>query len=163
MLIELKNVRYFAAGSEETSCFVATIYVDGKKAGDARNEGHGGMTMISPRTLEDQLNAYGATLPPEPLDMGDGTTFESKQDAESLIDGLLTRYLLERDLRKALSKRIVYTKKGAAGIYQTKTLPTADMAKILGSAAIHEKWQIDKLLNALPFAEALAIYCDNGA
>lgn len=79
MNIELKNIKYFAAGSEETDCFVATIYIDGKKAGDARNDGHGGSTFISPLALAEQLNAHGATLPKEVLDMGNGETFESAQ------------------------------------------------------------------------------------
>lgn len=42
MKIELKNIKYFAAGSEETSCYNASLYVDGTKIGDVSNNGTGG-------------------------------------------------------------------------------------------------------------------------
>jgi hypothetical protein len=44
MQITLKNLKISKFMSEETTCFQATIYVDGKKAGMAQNDGHGGST-----------------------------------------------------------------------------------------------------------------------
>ena len=85
MKIELRNVKYFAAGSEETSCFTATVYVDGKKAGTAQNHGTGGPTMVHPFTIEKHINDYAATLPKASSPMGDGTVFEYSQTAETLI------------------------------------------------------------------------------
>lgn len=38
----LKNLKYAAFASEETHCFEATVYVDGKRFCIASNEGHGG-------------------------------------------------------------------------------------------------------------------------
>lgn len=46
--IELKNVRYAAFASEETSCFQATVYVDGKPFCLASNDGHGGPDFYEP-------------------------------------------------------------------------------------------------------------------
>lgn len=161
--IELKNIKYFAAMSEETSCFQATVFVEGKKAGMAENSGHGGPTSIDPFTLQKQIDEFAATLPKETLDLGDGKTFESAQTAESLINKLLHRYLGEKELRKRLSKRLVFTKKNASGIYQTKTLTAAEMQKQMSNPKLYEVNQIDKLLNTLPFDEALAIYIANGA
>ncbi len=40
--VEIKNLKYAAFASQETSCFEATIYVDGKRFCTARNEGSGG-------------------------------------------------------------------------------------------------------------------------
>jgi hypothetical protein len=40
--VTIKNLKYAAFASQETSCFEATIYVDGKRFCTARNEGHGG-------------------------------------------------------------------------------------------------------------------------
>lgn len=40
--ITLKAVRLNAAMSEETTCYSATVYLDGKKVGTAMNHGHGG-------------------------------------------------------------------------------------------------------------------------
>ena len=42
MNIELKNVKIYAGLSEETIAFNASLYIDGKKVGEARNAGHGG-------------------------------------------------------------------------------------------------------------------------
>ena len=40
--IELKNISYYKQGSEETPCYNATVYVNGKKAIEVGNDGHGG-------------------------------------------------------------------------------------------------------------------------
>ncbi len=40
--VTIKNLKYAAFASQETSCFEATIYVDGKRFCTARNEGSGG-------------------------------------------------------------------------------------------------------------------------
>jgi hypothetical protein len=160
--IEIRNVKYLAACSEETSCFNATIYVDGKKVGTAQNHGHGGATIIRPWMVEQRINTYAATLPRAKGDLGDGHTFEYAQTAETLIDGLLTSFLIEKDLRGALSKRILYTKKDAKGIFETKALPAGERARLITLPAFQAKFQIDVILNAVPFDEALAIYKANG-
>ena len=40
--LEVKNISYYARGSEETPCYNATVYINGKKAIEVSNEGHGG-------------------------------------------------------------------------------------------------------------------------
>ena len=40
--VELKNIKTHNDMSEETVCYSATVYIDGKKAGTTRNAGHGG-------------------------------------------------------------------------------------------------------------------------
>tara|TARA_R100000315_G_C5222570_1_gene134192 strand:+ start:860 stop:1402 length:543 start_codon:yes stop_codon:yes gene_type:complete len=42
MKIELKNIKHFESLSEETCCFNANLYVDGKKVGKVSNRGTGG-------------------------------------------------------------------------------------------------------------------------
>jgi hypothetical protein len=42
MNIELKNLKINTRLSEETNCFSATIYVDGKRVGEVVNRGQGG-------------------------------------------------------------------------------------------------------------------------
>ncbi len=44
--IQLKSLKVHNDMSEETTCFSATIYVDGKKVGDARNDGGGGSDLV---------------------------------------------------------------------------------------------------------------------
>ena len=40
--IELKNISYYKQGSEETPCYNAVVYVNGKKAMHVDNDGRGG-------------------------------------------------------------------------------------------------------------------------
>ena len=40
--IEMKNISYYKRGSEETPCYNATVYINGKKAVEVSNDGHGG-------------------------------------------------------------------------------------------------------------------------
>ena len=40
--LELKNIEYYKRGSEETPCYNATVYVNGKKAVEVSNDGRGG-------------------------------------------------------------------------------------------------------------------------
>lgn len=42
MKIELRNIRTNSALSDETTCYSATLYIDGKRAGEVMNHGHGG-------------------------------------------------------------------------------------------------------------------------
>ena len=71
MKIEVKNVKFVEAFSEETYCFTASIRVDGKKVGEASNRGHGGETDLIyndgyPHKSETHkaIKEYCETLPP---------------------------------------------------------------------------------------------------
>jgi hypothetical protein len=46
MDLTLKNVKIVEAMSEETTCFAASIYIDGVRAGLVRNRGYGGQHEI---------------------------------------------------------------------------------------------------------------------
>lgn len=164
MKLELKCVRYFAAASQETHFFLANVYVDGKKEGTAENRGSGGPTMVSPSELALRINAYGASLPPSKLNMGDGTEVELQQDVDIIIGDLLEKFLQERDLRRLLAKRVLYTRLDNPGIFETKPLKAADIETIIdpSNTALREKWGVKQFLNALPLEEALAIYSTDG-
>ena len=153
MEITLKNISHNERLSEETNCFSATIYIDGKKAGEASNHGHGGPTMIHPRELEQKIDAYAKTLPPVEVA---GMTLE--MDAELLIGDLLAAYLTRRDMQKAFRTRLLFTKAGRPEIYEAK-LDATTMAKARENPArMLERLKADKILNFLPETEALALY-----
>lgn len=44
--LTLKNLKFFEAGSEETPCFTADLYDNGKLVGHVSNDGHGGCNRI---------------------------------------------------------------------------------------------------------------------
>jgi hypothetical protein len=69
MNIQLKNVKIYAGLSQETVAFSASLYVDGKKVGEARNAGHGGSNDVDAhdsdgrwdRDLMDKMETEAAT------------------------------------------------------------------------------------------------------
>ena len=165
MNIELRKISFNARLSEETNAFVADIYLDGKKVGDARNSGHGGSTLISPRSLEIQLDEYAKTLPMIVTDLpglNQGEEFYSyAQTGESIIDGLLNDHLVTKELTRLLKNRLVYTKTEGPeknAIYSTGKLLPAQIAQFMATPEMRAKWKVKVLLNEIPFADALAIY-----
>lgn len=165
MKIELRNFKYAKFASEETNCFEATVFVDGVKAGEARNEGHGGATMIFPRELEARINAYAATLPPivssnDDLRDDDGEPFSYAQTAETLVDDVVTELLIAKDFRRLVARRILYTKADTPGIFQTKAAKdAATLAHWLRDpVALAARFGAAHILNTMPEAEALAIF-----
>ncbi len=160
--ITLQRVKYFAAMSKETNCFVADVHLDGAKAGTASNEGHGGPTLVEPRALADKLNAHGATLPKATStlkDAGDPSGFFTyDQTGETLVDDLLVEHLVERDVKKLLSRRVLYTRAGKPGVYQTKAVKPDALAGWLADPALTAKLQAAEVLNLLPLAAAVAVY-----
>jgi hypothetical protein len=163
--IELRNIKYSAAMSEETHAFTAAIYIDGEKAGEAKNSGQGGGTMIWPHEVCDRLNAHAKTLPKRkfPEDLGGG---EYDNNAETIIDDLVTDYLLRRDMLRSIKNKVLFTKKGKPGIFETRKLPPERIVQICGSGEEYARKLVvdaDRVLNCMPEDEALAIYRTNGA
>lgn len=157
MKIELRNVKYAAFASEETSCFEASIWVDGKREGTARNEGKGGATWIEPRALEERLNEYGATLAEIDLGHGLGTI---KATAETLIDDLLMDHIVAQDLKRLLRTRIVTVTGGK--VYQQKARGSVEAAvaamRSAPSSELLVRMKADYILNLCTFDEALRLY-----
>jgi len=106
MKIELKNFKHSAFASEETLCYEAKIYVDGKLFGEAKNHGRGGCTNIwvepSMREVQPLVEAYCKNLPPLEVD---GMTLP--MDLEFHIDLLAEQKVREKQLKRSLSNKIV--------------------------------------------------------
>jgi hypothetical protein len=105
MKIELKNIRFSEAMSEETNAFTADLYVNGKKIGYCKNQGHGGCTDyygIEKASSDDiqKAEAYCKALPKTKW-----KDMEFDQSLESVIDGLLEDYLKAKKQKK-LEKRM---------------------------------------------------------
>jgi len=100
MKIELKKISHNARLSEETPAFAADVWIDGKKAGEARNDGHGGSNVYYPWALADQINDYAKTLPRRPF--GFGMEGDYQPDADAVIFDLLDEHLVAKDLKRML-------------------------------------------------------------
>lgn len=170
MKIELKNVKHSEFASHETSCFEASVYIDGIRAGIVENDGQGGCNRYHPYELEIKINEYAKTLPPVATSMTDphdsSKPFTYDQDADCIIGDLLTEHLYAKDLKRALAKKIMYVKTDDGLIYETIGLSKLELQLYLAEAKlcnkIHEKLKAKTILNILPFTEALSIYRSGG-
>ncbi len=161
--ITLKNIKYFAAGSQETLCYVAAVYFDGKKVGDAENDGHGGNTMVRYDSKDQRtvVQAYCASLDPATYRLPAFSFSRTRvKTDEEICDDLVTDWLLARDLKRMLATRLVYTKPDVHGIYETnKAKSKAILDQWLSNPEqVKAKLKADKLLNVLPFDEALSVF-----
>lgn len=99
MKIELQRFTTNARLSQETTAFAADVWVDGKKAGHAENDGHGGSTMVHlDKSVRAKVEAHGKTLVPAEYRSFTG-------GAEWIVDQLVEAELQKRS-DKAFAKKI---------------------------------------------------------
>jgi len=102
MKIELKKISFNERMSEETNCFVADLYINGKKVGYVKNEGHGGCTDYRGNSKEDNVliqeaEKYFLSLPKV---KSEEYNFEYQPTLESYIDEQLEAYLKAKEMKK---------------------------------------------------------------
>ena len=156
MKIELKNIKYAEFASQETHCFEASVYIDGKRAGTVGNDGRGGSHDYHPRELWQTLKAHAETMPGRMWKL-DGNELELKPDPDTIIDNLLVEHLYSRDLKRAMSKRIVFLRDDGV-LRESVGLKKEDMQKLLSDPALPTKLNANKILNLMPFDAALLTY-----
>jgi hypothetical protein len=95
MNLSLTNIIITPHLSEETTCFQATVQVDGKPAFIASNRGQGADNEYRPygsdpryRTLLEQVQVWARTLPPTIYTVG-STTVTVNSDLDCVIDQML--------------------------------------------------------------------------
>jgi hypothetical protein len=157
--IELKNVRWSKWASQETECFQASVYINGKRMGQVWNEGTGGPNGYEPHSLEVALDAYGATLPPVICDWPDPTTksgkAELKQSADILIDNALRHWLLEGDMTKAMTERVLFISRSGQ-LMQTRKLTVSERDHYIKNPTLLP--DAVQVLNGLERSKALELY-----
>lgn len=164
MKVELKNIKYAAFASEETPCFEAAVYIDGKKCAHVSNDGRGGSDNWHEyvKGTQDRLDKYAKeTMQP---DTSYGITIEP--DAEILVGHLLDRWQALREMHRALRRRVMFTKPGKHGIYQTKPMTPGQMQMYLNPGNLlrfKEKLGAETIFNALPEGEALILWLKHTA
>lgn len=102
MKIELKNIYYSERMSQETNCFSANLYINGKFSAEVGDEGHGGGTCVMNGSdnndeLITKAEAYCKTLPDV-----DGYPM----DLEHYIDNLFENWLKTK-AQKKLEKHMI--------------------------------------------------------
>lgn len=161
MRIELKRITVSERQSDETLCFAATIYLDGKRAGEARNAGHGGETEVYPAACESRLRAYAATLPP--AEFGHGLTGTYARTAGSLVDELAYNWYNARNrakeraaFAKALRTSLVYLTAAGEVLTSKAGLTPANIAHAVRTGFVPTWAAGGTCLNALTLDDAFA-------
>jgi len=111
MEITLKTVQVYDGMSEETVCFSASVYIDGKRVATASNRGYGGPNHYDwiVKDAEKQLADYAASLPPLESEYFQG---ELPINTDLLIDQLLSKHEENKKLKGWCKKETLYRLKG---------------------------------------------------
>lgn len=114
MNIELKNIKYSASLSRETSAFTANLYIEDKRVGTVINDGQGGNTSYLADNKDTwdiirQAENYCKTLPDKQYPKDEySDAFSFPMDLETYINDLLTEYLVKKDLEKHQKKGVIF-------------------------------------------------------
>lgn len=157
MKIEIKNVKENRRMSTDSTAFSAALFIDGKARGSVCDRGTGGAMEFSDHKAEQEIEEYAKTLPGRPYNLGDGAEGMLSMSADVLIGDLLNEQLLAADLKKALSKRILFVKNGQV-VETKKALKMEDLKKFLAQPNLSKLLGSDQILNLMAFDAALALY-----
>lgn len=155
MDIELKNIKHAAFASEETSCYEASLYVEGKRIGTVSNDGHGGPDRFhGDQAIYAKANKWLADNY-SPVDLFHSQT--TPMDMELYCARLLDEHLVTKDLKRAMKSKVLFYQPGVKAIMQLgwKGVRKIDERHI--NQAAQERPDA-VILNTLPFDEALAAY-----
>lgn len=159
--LELRNISRNEALSEETHCYSAKLFLDGVHIADVGNHGHGGPDHVHARkgheTALAKVEAYFKTLPPLPTEykMPDGSPMELTQDLELWCGTQVDDFIVLKDMRRALKRKVLIQKDGKIMEYSWKGLKEVTPKHVEHIRAKHPEAVI---LNSLPEVEALRIY-----
>jgi len=138
MKLTIKNLKIAKFASEETLCFEATVYVDGKRSFTASNDGHGGCNFYhGVRANIDAAEVWAKTQPDGLLDY--------------IIDELIEEVEILKDVKKIRKKLAIFD---APHIRTWKFAPDDERGREL----VANKYPNAVIFNDITINEAVAIY-----
>jgi hypothetical protein len=160
MKLSLKNLKVAEHLSEETTAFTATVYIDGKRAFYARNQGCGGENEFDPiKAGVDGLRAFRQTVdsareffiaqPSVPCEY-DGSPLPMNLDFAISLE--VEQALDLKDMRRCLKKVTVSTPEGIR-TFKASFKPTQANLDLIA-----RKYPGHLILNTLSEAEALKVW-----
>lgn len=162
-MLTLKNIKYAAFKSEETHCYEAMLYFGPTKVARVSNDGHGGaddVQWLCTRPRQEQVLEWISANLREPR-KPEFASLYANATPYSLLEfwcaDAVNSWLAEKELKRLLSKRVLWTRKGQPGIYQTQTAKSQE---------IKERWiqqtaadpDVETVLNSLPMETALQLF-----
>jgi hypothetical protein len=151
MKLEVKSVKVAGFASEETLCYQATVYVDGKPKFTAENRGQGGCSIFHPTkggTWDDikAAEAFCASLPNVESDLFPGEGFPV--DLDYAVTTLVHRAQEIKWLRRRLAGK-VWGEKGDGKICSWNYKPKPEHV-----AAIRAKFPEIPIINEMEIGDA---------
>ena len=160
MQIALKNIKHSAFASQETHCYEASIYVDGKKSGSVSNQGYGGCDDIfwNSKEIEQRVDAWVEVQPRMPLPWDESETL--KFSLELLFGEIVNDWLAEKDFNRVLRKGLIMinnnNKKGEYSIFKIPAYYKNKKAELFERMVKLDMVKKDTIcLNILPKEEAI--------
>ena len=164
MNLEMKSIKHSNFASQETYCYQAVVYLDGKPFADVSNDGHGGCDYVHPHDKSplikvkgawskkfQEIEEYFASLPKQDVGKYDWCLEGFDQKFEYWCHEQVENFLHKRDMKKAFKKyKIVRRKCDKEGKVYMFNHPHDHK-----STAITYRWPEAVILNDLPEAEAL--------
>lgn len=117
MKIELKNIKVYTKLSEETNCYTASLYVDGKRIGYVANRGCGG-----PDEFDGDDGAYNRADKWLEENHPGVYVFDRHltMNLEMYCAELVSDYLMLRELRSGLKKEVWFEMPGETDLFRIK-------------------------------------------
>ncbi len=171
MNLEMKSIKHFASGSQETYCYTAVVYLDGKPFADVSNDGHGGSDYVHPhdktpftkvqgawREKYQEIEEYFASLPKVDVGKYEWSPEGFDQKFEYWCADQVSNFLTKKDMKRRLNRCLV------AQIKEDGELKVVEWNKPKGKPDWLLKEHIKKeytditILNDLSEADALEIW-----
>ncbi|GFE79181.1 hypothetical protein GCM10011487_11810 [Steroidobacter agaridevorans] len=109
--VSLRSLKTADFASQETLCFSATVLRDGHPIAEARNDGHGGCTVLRPLKRNHaqlaEAEAFARTLPPVIVEHDEDPSGNLTIDVtlEFLVDHLASQMHADRKIRAAFKRQ----------------------------------------------------------
>lgn len=165
MKIELKSIKVHLGLSEETYAYTATLYVDGKKAIEVSNQGHGGCDhqhSINGADVDAIDNWCKCNLPKW------GSEFDDEGDIhdttlEMWCSNQVALHLTRQDMKRHFKRHPVFimNEDGKHGLFEMKFKGVRKYNSRM-AAIVRERHPTATILNELPEDVALGLYREHG-
>lgn len=169
MKLEAKNIKFCEFASQDSNCFEATLYVDGKRTAILSDDGHGGGMMIHPAkgfTWDDIKKIQQHLAENNPASLYNRETHEFEKVPYGTPDSMqycldfwmgdqLKKHLVKKDVQR-LRKRVAFVKDG--GVYTVGKARISQQEKEQLIQHVRKEHPEAIILSCLTEAEAIELY-----
>ena len=158
--ISLKNIKHSEFASQETHCFEASLYFDGKRIGKVGNDGHGGCDWVdvTDQAAFETMQKFINTLPAITCGWDDPKTGKPAtvpQCLETICCDLVNIHLSKKDLQAIMRRTAVFRLNGELREIGYKGSRKPDQGLF---DHVMKKYPGAEILNNMPIEQAVTIY-----